>query len=150
MYINEEELQFGTPPSSASDSVSSSDFGGAGRSTSPPENQQKQLTIFYGGRVCVCDVTELQARAILMIASREMEEKMRSPSSGSPSSASPPVSPIIESQLYSPVPPTGLSMKRSLQRHPNPTFFNMRLLPWVILEGIFCTTISTAAAVSLA
>ncbi|KAL5771947.1 hypothetical protein ACOSP7_011556 [Xanthoceras sorbifolium] len=101
------------PPS---DSVSSSDFGGAGRSTSPPENQQKQLTIFYGGRVCVCDVTELQARAILMIASREMEEKMRSPSSGSPSSASPPVSPIIESQLYSPVPPTGLSMKRSLQR----------------------------------
>ncbi|KAK1557322.1 hypothetical protein Q3G72_022533 [Acer saccharum] len=109
------------PPS---DSLSSTDFATGHRHNhhqhSTPQNQQKQLTIFYGGRVCVCDVTELQARAILMIASREMEEKMRSPSGGSPSPLpsiiSSPVSPSIESQMYSPVPPTGLSMKRSLQR----------------------------------
>ncbi|KAK2642860.1 hypothetical protein Ddye_024623 [Dipteronia dyeriana] len=108
------------PPSN---SLSSADFSTGhrhNRHNSTPQNQQKQLTIFYGGRVCVCDVTEYKARAILMIASREMEEKMRSPSSGSssplPLTMSPPVTPSIQSQLYSPVPPTGLSMKRSLQR----------------------------------
>ncbi|XP_044496700.1 uncharacterized protein LOC123219053 isoform X2 [Mangifera indica] len=34
----------------------------------------QQLTMFYNGRVCVCDVTEFQARNILLLASREMEE----------------------------------------------------------------------------
>lgn len=29
-------------------------------SSENPENQQQQLTIFYNGRVCVCDVTEIQ------------------------------------------------------------------------------------------
>ncbi|KAG6594460.1 Protein TIFY 5A, partial [Cucurbita argyrosperma subsp. sororia] len=69
--------------------------------------QSQQLTIFYNGRICVCDVTELQARAILKLATREMEEK----------DLNEPTSPMLQ---QSPVPRTpttpGLSMKRSLQR----------------------------------
>ncbi|CAK7350193.1 unnamed protein product [Dovyalis caffra] len=72
------------------------------------QQQQKQLTIFYNGRVLVCDVAELQARAILLIASREMEDKLQSPTGSEPAVSSP----ILRSRLYSPV---GLSMKRSLQ-----------------------------------
>ena len=34
-----------------------------------PENQQQQLTIFYNGRVCVCDVTELQVIKTLVFNS---------------------------------------------------------------------------------
>ncbi|KAK2965288.1 hypothetical protein RJ640_004157 [Escallonia rubra] len=75
---------------------------------SPNEKEsQQQLTIFYNGRMSVCDVTELQARAIIMLASQEKEEKSKTPTGSKPSS------PLIQSPLYS---PTGLSMKRSLQR----------------------------------
>ncbi|KAA8519475.1 hypothetical protein F0562_013731 [Nyssa sinensis] len=75
--------------------------------SSKEKQQQQQLTIFYKGRVSVCDVTELRARTIIMHARREMEEKMKS----APSSE--PCSPLLQSQLHS---PTGLSMKRSLQQ----------------------------------
>ncbi|KAF8413563.1 hypothetical protein HHK36_001554 [Tetracentron sinense] len=67
---------------------------------------QQQLTIFYNGRVCICDATELQARAIIWLASRKIEERMNTPRSESVSSS-------LQSQvLYR---PSGLSMKRSLQ-----------------------------------
>ncbi|XP_073005285.1 protein TIFY 5A-like [Typha latifolia] len=36
---------------------------------------EKQITIFYNGQICVCDVTEIQARAIISMAKREMEDK---------------------------------------------------------------------------
>ncbi|XP_073030565.1 protein TIFY 5A-like [Primulina eburnea] len=65
-----------------------------------PNPIYKELTVFYKGEVCVSDVTELQARAIILLASREMEEK-------SPGSK-------LNSPLCSPT--TGLYMKRSLQR----------------------------------
>ncbi|CAK9321205.1 unnamed protein product [Citrullus colocynthis] len=85
-------------------STAVSDHSSAAADGSP---QSQQLTIFYNGRICVCDVTELQARAIFKLATREMEEKA---SSEAPS-------PI---QQQSPPPPTpttpGLSMKKSLQR----------------------------------
>ncbi|KAL2494470.1 Protein TIFY 5A [Forsythia ovata] len=72
---------------------------------SPNENQNQQLTIFYNGNVAVCNVTEFQARLMILLARREMEE--RSPGSD-------PCSPL---QLQSPVhSPPRLCMKRSLQR----------------------------------
>ena len=58
------------PPS---DSLSSTDFATGHRHNhhqqhSTPQNQQKQLTIFYGGRVCVCDVTELQVCNLFLLS----------------------------------------------------------------------------------
>ncbi|GMY37936.1 protein TIFY 5A-like [Fagus crenata] len=77
------------------------------RRGSPQEkHQQQQLTIFYNGNICVTDVTEFQARSILLLATREMEERLRTPTGSEPSS------PNLQS--YSPT--TGLSMKMSLQR----------------------------------
>ncbi|PKA63979.1 Protein TIFY 5A [Apostasia shenzhenica] len=84
----------------------------------------RQLTLFYGGRVSNCDITEiksfLQARAILCMA-REMEETVKS---GGKASSSSPLSFSSsslchwstwgESQLLLMNP--DLSMKRSLQR----------------------------------
>ncbi|XP_057462211.1 protein TIFY 5A-like [Actinidia eriantha] len=92
------------PPSSSLHTV---DYN---QSMSPKDQRQKeqqQLTIFYNGRVSVCDVTELQARAIINLASREMEEKLNTPTGLEPSS------PLLQSQLYS---PNSFSMKRSLQQ----------------------------------
>ncbi|KAL2524448.1 Protein TIFY 5A [Abeliophyllum distichum] len=69
--------------------------------------KQQPLTIFYNGRMLTaCDVTELQARSIISLASQEMEKSNTPPSCG-------PLSPLLQSPLYT---PTGNSMKRSLQR----------------------------------
>ncbi|KAF3965640.1 hypothetical protein ACB098_05G126600 [Castanea mollissima] len=79
------------------------------RRDSPQQNQQpQQLTIFYNGKICVSDVTEIQARSILMLATREMEERLKTPTGSDLSS------PTMQTEQYSPS--TGLSMKRSLQR----------------------------------
>ncbi|XP_061352462.1 protein TIFY 5A [Gastrolobium bilobum] len=71
------------------------------------QEQQQKLTIFYDGKICVADVTELQAKSILMLANKKAEERVRTPTS----TGSEPSSPTV---VYSPGP--GLSMKRSLQR----------------------------------
>ncbi|WJX22602.1 hypothetical protein P8452_11891 [Trifolium repens] len=78
------------------------------------ENQQHApLTIFYDGKMCVTtDVTEFQAKSILMLANKKVQEKVKTPTGSVPTTPT-----IVQSphnQLYSPGP--GLSMKRSLQR----------------------------------
>ncbi|XP_010275855.1 PREDICTED: protein TIFY 5A [Nelumbo nucifera] len=97
----------GSRPSSDSDnsSLSEASIRTQRQQEQAQQQKQQQLTIFYNGRVCVCDVTDLQARAIICIARREMGERMTTPRS--------PLSPPLQSQLQS-LP--GLSMKRSLQR----------------------------------
>ncbi|XP_056171434.1 protein TIFY 5A-like isoform X2 [Syzygium oleosum] len=71
--------------------------------TEQSQVNQQQLAIFYKGRVRPFDLTEFQARAIIWLASREVESKAGS----SP--------PLKKTQLWSPS-SSGLSMKRSLQR----------------------------------
>nr|CAD1841540.1 unnamed protein product [Ananas comosus var. bracteatus] len=36
------------------------------------QQQNKQITIFYKGQICVCDITEIQARAIITMADQAM------------------------------------------------------------------------------
>ncbi|KAK1422781.1 hypothetical protein QVD17_18068 [Tagetes erecta] len=66
------------------------------------EKQNQQLTIFYDGKISVCDVTEHQAKTILKLASEETEDKcVTTPSStttSSPSSSSPLMSPPASNQ----------------------------------------------------
>ncbi|KVH89392.1 protein TIFY 5A-like [Cynara cardunculus var. scolymus] len=93
------------PPSPHSDHrqqhppIDGVDLSSKDRNQNQNQNQNQQLTIFYGGRVSVCDVTDTQARAIIKVASEEIEEKWRSRTPGSP---------LLPS-------PSGLSMKMSLQ-----------------------------------
>ncbi|XP_042038706.1 protein TIFY 5A-like [Salvia splendens] len=68
------------------------------------EEEKQQLTIFYNGKIVVCDATELQARAILWLAGREAEP-YDTPRSDLPS-------PLVASPLYSP----NTDLKRSLMR----------------------------------
>ncbi|KEH21427.1 jasmonate zim-domain protein [Medicago truncatula] len=65
------------------------------------QNQQQPLTIFYDGKMCLTDVTEFQAKSILMLANKiKLQEKVKTPR------GSEPTTPVQ----------SGLSMKRSLQR----------------------------------
>ncbi|KAK7412569.1 hypothetical protein VNO78_04034 [Psophocarpus tetragonolobus] len=73
--------------------------------------QQQPLTIFYDGKICVADVTDLQAKSILMLANGKMEERVKTPTGSEPSS---PSVMHTNNQLHSPG--TGLSMRKSLQR----------------------------------
>ncbi|XP_048438517.1 protein TIFY 5A-like [Pyrus x bretschneideri] len=79
------------------------------------QEQKQRLTIFYNGMVCVyrASGTVLQARFILFLANKEMEEKVNSLFTPQSGSAEPP-SPNVMSPLCSPV--AGMSMKKSLQR----------------------------------
>nr|AVA18023.1 jasmonate ZIM domain-containing protein 8 [Euphorbia lathyris] len=86
----------------------------------PPVEQDQtvqQITIFYNGNVCVSDVTELQAKAILLLATREKEANRSTSPTGSSSSSEQSESTLKPSSLSSPIcNPNGLSMKKSLQR----------------------------------
>ncbi|KAF5194827.1 Tify 5a [Thalictrum thalictroides] len=101
------------PPSSSSSSICvHDDFIDGKKKEVSNENQQQTMTIFYNGKICVCDVTELQAKAILHHAYKETEERLKSPYNSHSEPASPCLSPY---QLHSPS-ATGMSMKKSLQR----------------------------------
>ncbi|XP_030546548.1 protein TIFY 5A [Rhodamnia argentea] len=86
---------------SSSSSSSSSSYDESSSTTQQSHLNQQQLAILYKGRVRPFDLTEFQARAIIWLASREVE------------SSSPP--PLKKTPLWSPS-ASGLSMKRSLQR----------------------------------
>ncbi|OIW13928.1 hypothetical protein TanjilG_09279 [Lupinus angustifolius] len=75
------------------------------------QEQHNTLTIFYEGKICVSDVTEFQAKSIILLANKKMEERLKTPNGSEPSTPT-----VVESHqpLYSPATP--LSMKRSLQR----------------------------------
>ncbi|XP_004486286.1 protein TIFY 5A [Cicer arietinum] len=82
------------------------------------QNQQQPLTIFYDGKICVTDVTEFQAKSILMMANKKLQESVNTPT---PRGSEPSTPTIVYSpnQLYSPAglgPGPRLSMKRCLQR----------------------------------
>ncbi|WOK99499.1 hypothetical protein Cni_G08211 [Canna indica] len=88
------------------------------------KQQQQQITILYNGRICVCRVTEQQARAIISMAKQEMGgvvdddqimggKKKEEQQGQLEQQVAAAVSPPVERQLLV----NGqLSMKRSLQR----------------------------------
>ncbi|MQM16919.1 hypothetical protein Taro_049883 [Colocasia esculenta] len=87
-----------------------------------PLGQHQPLTIFYGGRICVCDVTEVQARSIIAAAQRGTTGAEEMELAAAPAAAR-----EEEEQVGAGVPPRradaapqqlgpGLSMKASLQR----------------------------------
>ncbi|KAK4254545.1 hypothetical protein QN277_009914 [Acacia crassicarpa] len=81
-------------------------------SAAEDEGQQQKLTIFYDGKVCVSDVTHLQARWIMKEASKEMAEEEENMMKLNRSLSQ------SQRQMYSPNSnnASSLSMKRSLQR----------------------------------
>ncbi|CAL9060395.1 unnamed protein product [Musa banksii] len=76
------------------------------------ESQQQQITLFYNGRICVCNLTDTKARAIISMAKRQMDEQQAKGSSFLPRDPPPSPHPHPPEQLL--INP-GLAMKRSLQ-----------------------------------
>ncbi|XP_050367977.1 protein TIFY 5A-like [Argentina anserina] len=104
--------------SSSSDECSSSS---PHHRSSEDMQQQRQLTIFYNGAMCACDVTELQARTILCAANNEIGNMVVKTSTTPSSSPRDHYKLSSPSMHYSPpyssrVPAGGLSMKKSLQK----------------------------------
>ncbi|CAL9772307.1 unnamed protein product [Musa acuminata subsp. burmannicoides] len=95
----------------------------SGSSRSEYQQQQQQLTICYNGRICVCDVTEIEAEAIIAMARQETDDQTRKKgqeqqpkeSSTTSSSSSPPPLPPPRFLKHLHIDPE-LSRKRSLQR----------------------------------
>ncbi|KAJ8470159.1 hypothetical protein OPV22_024502 [Ensete ventricosum] len=50
---------------------------GSSRSEYHHQQQQQQLTICYNGGICVCDVTEIEAEAIIAMARQETDDQTR-------------------------------------------------------------------------
>ncbi|XP_057750098.1 protein TIFY 5A-like [Arachis stenosperma] len=121
------ELRLFPSPASDHRSMEEEEAGGSESRSSPLQGQHTPqshpLTIFYDGKISVCDVTHSQARSILMLARKELEERVRTPTSTG--SSVEPCSPALlqsssqQQQYYNNnlhSPGSSLSMKRSLQR----------------------------------
>ncbi|XP_021763778.1 protein TIFY 5A-like [Chenopodium quinoa] len=77
------------------------------------DSKREQLTIFYNGTICVCDVTEAQARGIINRASRKMGEgTCISPATGGADQ----ISPKLQYEQLCSQTQNGLSMKKSLRQ----------------------------------
>ncbi|CAH2059398.1 unnamed protein product [Thlaspi arvense] len=85
-------------------------YGSSSSQIPQPKQESQTLTIFYNGHICVSsDLTHLQAKAILSLASRDMEE--RSLLSKSSDASDPPVIPNNLTRFQH----QKASMKRSLR-----------------------------------
>nr|XP_011467663.1 PREDICTED: protein TIFY 5B [Fragaria vesca subsp. vesca] len=96
-----EELELGLPPTTI-DSISQMIYR---KAIMDEQTRQEPITIFYDGRVYVFDIIELQVRAMILFATREMEGGMTSRSSKEA------ISLALQSQILGP--PCG-SVKKSL------------------------------------
>ncbi|KAG6469343.1 hypothetical protein ZIOFF_074057 [Zingiber officinale] len=89
---------------------------------------KRQMTIFYNGQVCVCDATEMQARAIIGMAEKEMEAMIGKKKRMNKHDQQQQQEAMAESATALPLPPSpspesllqvlnpDLSMRQSLQR----------------------------------
>uniref|UniRef100_A0A1J3E1Q4 Protein TIFY n=1 Tax=Noccaea caerulescens TaxID=107243 RepID=A0A1J3E1Q4_NOCCA len=74
---------------------------------SQPKEESHRITIFYNGQMCVSsDVTHLQAKSIIWIASREIEERSFSNGSDPPNRST---------RFHHQLPIPKASMRKSLQ-----------------------------------
>ncbi|CAL9104007.1 unnamed protein product [Musa textilis] len=78
----------------------------------PTEYQQQQITMLYNRRICVFNLTDFKARAIISMAKRQMDEQQAKGSSLLPRDPPPSPHPRPPEQLL--INP-GLAMKRSLR-----------------------------------
>ncbi|XP_050379871.1 uncharacterized protein LOC126797258 [Argentina anserina] len=97
-----EELSVGLPPITI-DSISQMIYR---KAMMDEQTSQEPITIFYDGRVYVFDIMELQVRAIILLATREMEGGLTSRFSKEA------ISLALQSQMLGP--PSG-SVKKSLR-----------------------------------
>ncbi|KAJ8467242.1 hypothetical protein OPV22_029794 [Ensete ventricosum] len=104
------ELSLSLSPGGVYHRSSDVSAGSSSRSAGEKAAAQQPITIFYNGQMCVCDVTEAQARAIISAAERETEAKKQSDRRPDSSSLPPPPAPAPPRVLN-----RSLSMKRSLQ-----------------------------------
>ncbi|AEE31184.1 Tify domain [Arabidopsis suecica] len=97
------------PTSYDSDSSDTTSVVESTSSGNPQPNEESQrITIFYNGKMCFSsDVTHLQARSIISIASREMKTKSSSNGSDPPNKST--------SFHHNQLPNPKASMKKSLQ-----------------------------------
>ncbi|CAH2034451.1 unnamed protein product [Thlaspi arvense] len=78
---------------------------------SQAKEESQRITIFYNGQMCISsEVTHLQAKSIISIASREMEERSSSNGSDLPNRST-----QFRHHHYHQLPNPKASMKRSLQ-----------------------------------
>ncbi|RAL49768.1 hypothetical protein DM860_002059 [Cuscuta australis] len=101
------ELRLFPPSSAESQQLRHNVLGTLPARSGEKEGNANELTIFYDGKIVACDATELQARAIILLAS---QERWRGSPSGPPVTQPPP------EEYGRPTASYGLSMKRSLQR----------------------------------
>ncbi|CAO2823399.1 unnamed protein product [Amaranthus hypochondriacus] len=113
-------LELGLQPSSSSSTYKQGGCNGENGS------QQQQMTIFYNGNICVCDVTDFQARSIIHLASTKGEGMCTSPTStgggacgrsgGGGGGRAKTISPTSSFQTRQMNTQNGLSMKKSLRQ----------------------------------
>ncbi|XP_021841701.2 protein TIFY 5A [Spinacia oleracea] len=101
-------LELGLSPSSTSISSTASTISMGSVNGDNPKKQEQQRTIFYNGTICVCDVTDVQAKSIIQLASRKTIQEICTSTT---------ITPTLQSQQLCTQTQNGLSaMKKSLRQ----------------------------------